>query len=171
MTTYYGVWSDWSGRDGQEWWYVKDELFYTSRMGIAKAQAMVSNAIWKAGPAFGTRKDEHWEACAIGEDGLPMGVADFAHKPESHECGVCGDKATHRGVSPEAQPLYYCPEHARAMQIRSEAAVHKCELCDKVATNWIELPRPYQAVYFCDRHEVWGRLFLGTSLLAERREL
>ena len=71
MTTYYGVWLDWSGRDGPKWWQSKGELFHTPLLGIARAQAMVANAAWRSGPAYGTRKDEHWEVRTIGEDGLP----------------------------------------------------------------------------------------------------
>ena len=71
MTTYYGVWSEkgWNIRQGGEWWRDRETFFYTSAIGLAKAQAMVSNSVWE-----GQGYEGHWEACAIGEDGLPKPV-------------------------------------------------------------------------------------------------
>ena len=96
MTTHYGVWSD----EAEEWWNVGNGVFHTMMMGLAKAQAMVTRAIWKK--VVGERMGWHWEVRAIGEDGLPASEPPLLTEEQkrtrlraaSHECAVCEDVAT-----------------------------------------------------------------------------
>lgn len=57
MTTYYGVWS------GEEWAFVGLEIFHTTAIGLARAQAMLQTRWFPKAT---------WQARAIGEDGLPV---------------------------------------------------------------------------------------------------
>ena len=104
MTTYYGVWSG----EGNEWWHIGQEIFHTASCGLAKAQAMVANSIWKS-IVRGERMHWHWEARAIGEDGLPVTREQWQQITEEQK------------------------------RIRSEAAPHKCAICGSIATNWVEM--------------------------------
>jgi len=52
--------------------------------------------------------------------------------------------------------------------IRSEAASHKCVICDEAATNWVEIA--YRKYYFCDRHENWQTLTLEAKIAAWQEE-
>jgi len=104
------------------------------------------------------------------------GTVGLVSELESHKCQLCGDTATHRGITPDAKPLYYCPQHAEkaraaldAMKpteeqkrIRPEAADHKCTICGGVATNWVAMRD--REWYFCDRHEAWGQYVLSDHL-------
>lgn len=51
---------------------------------------------------------------------------------------------------------------------RSEAASHKCVVCDKATTNWVEIA--YRKWYFCDRHEDWPTLSLEAKIAAWQEE-
>ena len=104
MTTHYGVWSG----EGNEWWHIGQEIFHTASWGLAKAQAMVTNALWKS-IVLGERMGWHWEARAIGEDGLPVTREQWQQITE---------------------------ERKRA---RTEAASHTCAWCGDIATGWIQI--------------------------------
>jgi len=89
MTTYYGVWS------GSEWWYKGPEIFHTTTIGLARAQAMVANRQFEAGGW-----DERFEVRAIGEDGLPVKsitelfeVNRASHQCAMADCAMCGKPA------------------------------------------------------------------------------
>ena len=68
MTTY-GIWAV---EEKFWWWNQKNELFHTTSLGLAWAQAIVVQH-WHTGTT--------WKACAIGENGLPI-------KEETEEKGM-----------------------------------------------------------------------------------
>ena len=83
MTTYYGVWS---GADG-EWWGIEYGLFHAPVRGLARAQAMVANALYRK-----ANRAETWEARVIGDDGLPMEQEETAAETEERECREYADR-------------------------------------------------------------------------------
>lgn len=141
MTAYYGVWS------GKEWWNVGNGLFHTTVKGLALAQALVVNAMRAS-----SRRDEHWEARAIGEDGLPVlhYVPDEANDEMARVLGL-------------RHPL-----SEEQKQIRAEAASHRCAYCGGVATNWVELCGC--KAYLCDQHEEWRTFFRAGRLFCVPKE-
>ena len=76
---------------------------------------------------------KRWKVRKIGEDGLPVDAAKSEAKPE--------------------------PLTEEQKQIRSEAAAHKCVICDNVGTSWVEMRD--REWHFCDRHEAWGQYVLS----------
>lgn len=103
MMTYYGVWS------GREWWNIGNEVFHTTVIGLAKAQAMVVNSMWKRNMRSSDRRDEHWEVCVIGEDGLP---------------------------APEQPSQDTCFEVKREFL---KCAMAKCAMCGEPAKEWVDV--------------------------------
>ena len=127
-TTYYGVWS------GKEWWYVGENLFYPTMIGLAKAQAMVANTLWK-----NHGWDDHWEARAIGEDGLPTPKPSLTEEQKetrseatSHMCG-------------ESPPVWvsmepFCPDCHAWLEMQDDVHVLLCPGCGKTLQD-TEAPR------------------------------
>ena len=102
MIKHYDVWADgknWGIRPGGEWWQNNGVFFYTVAIGVASAQAKVSNMLRE--PCGHTTC---WKSYEVGEDGLPI-----LDRP-GYNCIVCGKPAT-TWMSYPAKVYYYCDAH------------------------------------------------------------
>ena len=158
MTTYYGVWS------GEEWWNIGNELFHTTMVGLANAQAMVVNAMWKRNMMHSRRRHELWEVRAIGEDGLPVCGPERLQPIDLIawvERGAKLDGMLARAEAEERQRprLLVCKpcdlEACKAVVDAIELESQKCAWCSDTATGWVEMRA--RKWWHCDRCETWAR--------------
>ena len=127
MTTYYGVWS------GKEWWNVGNGVFLTTTLGLALAQAIVVNAMWDRTMRACSRRDEHWEARAIGEDGLPRQRSRLiVYEPCDRERGRIGC------VCPRCE-LERSVAESNATKLTEAAAPRQCAMCGESPPVWVSM--------------------------------